>query len=420
MTFLEEPRPVGTVLITGAASGIGNSTAKLFASKNWRCILVDRDQERLQSLKTELDSQHSEFHQSYVLDLTEPQSIETLGENIPDLDALVNNAGVSHSGASALVSVEEQMPAKLLALNLAAPSCMVRACSSRLRPGARVVNVSSGAGLRAIPFRGLYSPSKAGLLAQTQALAKAKPEWTVTSLAPGFVRTELVQKLIEDGTLRISDALSKIPMGRLAESWEIANAVYFLAAQAPASMSGQNLSVCGGSSVYGGSQKLAKAAYHIMLPVAPVNLTVLSPLMPSWLVARQPSRSQMAFKKIDVYNGFVDGSACLAPVGQVMKAVQKAASNFFQIVNKGPTSLTLILPLRNVPWEHAGDLAAARMLVSTLAAEWGVKGLRINAIEAEDKVLSQDIWSILDFLSSAGAQYVTGQTLRLQEGNLKA
>jgi len=403
------------VLITGAASGIGKATAELFAHKGWRCVLLDRDLERLQQLQAQLVSPHPQAHLCRVLDLTDPAGIQALGQDLPELDALINNAGMSHSGASALASVDEEVPARLLALNLAAPARMVQACTHRLRTGARIVNIASGAGLRAIPHRGLYSPSKAGLLAQTRALAQAQPAWTVTALAPGFVRTELVQHLIDSGRLHPAEAVSKVPLGRMAEPWEMAQALYFLAAQAPAPLSGHTLAVCGGSSVYGGSQKLPQAEYDSLSPDTPLHLTTLGPLPPAWSSTGQTVEVSKTDASAPVYSGYVDGSACLVPDGQVLRAVQTAASHFLQRQTRGPASLTLLLPSRQVPWALAGDRAAARMLVSTLAAEWGAKGLRINAIEGADRVSPDHGWPLLRFMAGAGAQYLTGQTLCLND-----
>lgn len=406
-------RPTGSVLITGAASGIGKATAELFAEQGWRCVLLDHDQQRLLQLQAQLPGRVDQPHLCHALDLTDPAAIQTLGKDLPELDALINNAGMSHAGASALESIDEDMPARLLALNLAAPAHMVQACTQRLREGARIVNVASGAGLRAIPFRGLYSPSKAGLLAQTQALAQACPAWTVSALAPGFVRTELVQQLIDSGKLHPAEAVSKVPLGRMAEPWEMAQALYFLAAQAPAALSGQMLAVCGGSSVYGGSQKLPPAEVSSLAPDARLQLTALSAMPLAWSSAAPLDPSAVAAAPATVYRAYVDGSACLAPDGQVLRAVQAAAAQFFHRQGSGPASLTLLLPSRQVPWPLAGDSVAARMLVSTLAAEWGAKGLRINAIEGADRISPDQARPVLEFMAGARAQYLTGQTLRL-------
>lgn len=410
MPNFDRPEPSGTVLITGAASGIGHSTAVLFAQKGWRCVLLDHDAQRLQQLQAELESHHPQGHLGRAVDLCDLDKIEAIAKDLPILDALINNAGISHSGASALEPLNEKVPSSLLALNLSAPARMVKACESRLRVGARVVNTTSGAALRAIPNRGLYSPSKAGLLAQTRALAQVKPHWTVTSLAPGFVRTELVQRLMDNGKLDPAQAVTKVPMGRMAEPDEMAHALYFLGAQVPACFSGQQLVVCGGSSVYGGSQKLPAAEYKCVPNETPLHLLTPAPLPGSWSGIDAETHAFEA--SVPGYVGVIDASALLVPIGQILRATQQAAMTFFR-EQTAPASLTLLLPSRPVPWDQAGDLPAARMLVSTLAVEWGFKGLRINALEISDAVLPTDCLAMLRFVAGAYAQYMTGQTLCL-------
>lgn len=412
----------GTVLITGAASGIGRATAVLFAQNNWRCVLLDRQLDLLQQLQAELESCSPNGHLIRQVDLTLAAEIRSVLVDLPELNVLINNAGMSHSGASALELLDSDIPSQLMALNLTAPALLVEACESRLTTQARIVNLTSGAALRAIPNRGLYSPSKAGLLEQTRALAAAKPEWTVTSLSPGFVRTELVQNLIDTGKLHVSEALAKVPLGRMAEPTEIAEAVYFLATQVPAQFSGGNLIVCGGSSVYGGSQKLAPASYD--LPTAataatPTKLKTVSLNSDDWAEVRCDLERTSWAASGTFYEAVIDASALLAKAGQILKAVQKAAVDFFQ-QHATAASLTLLLPSRSVHWKHAGDLASAKMLVSTLAVEWGSKGLRINAIEVAENIRPTQFLPLIHFLAGTSSQYVTGQTLGFAHHHLGA
>ncbi|MDP9927868.1 SDR family NAD(P)-dependent oxidoreductase [Variovorax paradoxus] len=237
-----------TVLLTGAGAGIGRATALALARAGWRCVLVDVDAGALRRLEAAWPAD-AEPPMSLVADLTDAARIERLGHEVPPLDALINNAGLSAGGAEATSGHDDGTAARLLALNLAAPARMVQACAPHLRPGARIVNVASGAGLRAIPWRGLYSPSKAGLIGQSRALAQARPDWTVTTLAPGFVRTELVKRLIEGGRLDPAQAVSKIPLGRMAEPEDMAQALCFLASPGARVLTGQMLVLDGGSSV---------------------------------------------------------------------------------------------------------------------------------------------------------------------------
>ncbi len=122
-----------TVLITGAASGIGRDTARLFAGAGWQCMLVDNNQRALYLLGQSLPSPASAAHVLRTIDLTDSQQIASLGEGTPELDAIINNAGMSDTSNMPLAEQGEAQIGRLLALNLAAPaawSMRVPICSS--------------------------------------------------------------------------------------------------------------------------------------------------------------------------------------------------------------------------------------------------------------------------------------------------
>lgn len=408
------------VLITGAAGGIGRAAALRLAREGWRCVLVDADAGALERLEGDWPAMASR-PLSRVVDLTDADQIDALGRWVPELDALINNAGLSAGGAEATAGQADGSAARLLALNLAAPARMVQACASRLRPGARIVNLASGAGLRAIPWRGLYSPSKAGLIAQTRALARARPAWTVTALAPGFVRTELVQRLIDSGRLDPAQAVSKIPMGRMAEPEDMAEALCFLASPGARPLSGQLLVLDGGSSVCGGSQPLPATA-HAPLPFdakhRPQVDAVSSPhwreALDAWMHSHGPATGGRDVADADRYPAVVDGSLLAAAPGTLLETALPVARRF-AACHASLASLTLLLPPASpdTAWELAGDAEAVRMLVATLAAEWGARGLRINALATADDLSPADCLPLLDYLSGARAQFLTGQALML-------
>ena len=395
-----------TVLITGAASGIGRAAANQFAAQRWRCVLVDRDAEGLDRLIHDLPPPAEGAHQPCVADLTCSTDIQALAATVPALDALINNAGLSDSRNIPLAEQTSADLDRLLALNLHAPAALVQALAPRLGPGARIVNVASGAGLRAIPWRGSYSPGKAGLIAQTQALAHARPDWCVTVLSPGFVRTELVESLIAAGRLRPEGALAKIPLGRMAAPEEMAAALVFLANPAAAPLSGQILAVDGGSSIYGGSQALPPSTLSPLPQQTPLALKVEGDVPDLWL-AELPDQAALA------YPACLDTTPRHAPSGRVLQSVHAAATRFAARYPQ-QASLTLLLPTpAQVDWSQAGESAAARMLVATLAGEWGARALRINALEVPTDMAPACWEPLVHFIAGASAQYMTGQTLSL-------
>lgn len=394
-----------TVLITGAASGIGHDAARLFAAAGWHCVLVDNNAQALHALGRTLPSPDAAPHVLRAVDLTDRGQIASLRDGTPALDAILNNAGMSDASNTPLAEQSPAQMARLLALNLAAPAAVVDACAHLLKPGARIVNVASGAGLHAIPWRGAYSPSKAGLIAQTQALARARPEWCATVLAPGFVRTELVDGLIQAGRIKPENAVAKIPLGRMASPAEMAQALFFLASPGAAPLRGQVLAFNGGSSVFGGSQRFEPAALEPLPLDTPMRLEVCDGDGAPWQALAQAPSAQPH------YDACLELSPLSCDGPGLLHAVHAAAVRFASRYTQ-QASLTVLLPAtRPARWQDAGDHAAARMLVSTLACEWGGRALRINALEVPEDLDPQSLHPLLRFVCGPAAQYLTGQTL---------
>ncbi len=407
------------VLLTGAASGIGRAAALRFARDGWRCVLVDADGAGLDRLRGDWPA-HGAEPQMRVCDLTDAAQIARTAQSLPPLDALINNAGLSAGGSDALAGGEDDVngtAARLLALNLEAPARLVQACAPRLAPGARIVNLASGAGLRAIPWRGLYSPSKAGLIAQTRALARARPDWRVSALSPGFVRTELVQRLIDGGRLDPAQAVAKIPLGRMAEPEEMAEALCFLASPGAGVLAGQLLVLDGGSSVHGGSTALPPAERPMRPLALPTRLHALD-LDVAWRDALAARCGALAQPTGERYTAVVDGAALAAAPGRMLETVLHSARRF-RARHEAEASLTLLLGAAapDADWTLAGDAAAARMLVATLAAEWGAHGLRINALQPAAGTSPAACLPLLDYVAGARAQFLTGQVLRPGAGS---
>lgn len=395
-----------SVLITGAAGGIGRATALRLARAGRHCVLVDADAAALGRLQAEWPAE-APAPLALRADLTDRTCIEALGARLPPLDALINNAGMSAGGAEVLGGVDDGTARRLLALNLEAPAQLVRVCTPHLRADARIVNVASGAGLRAIPWRGLYSASKAGVIAQTRALARARPDWSVSALSPGFVRTELVQRLIDSQRLDLRQVLSRIPLARMAEPEDMAEALAFLASPGARSCAGQLLVLDGGSSVYGGSQPLPATQLPALPLDTPRALHCTHIESADWQVALAQLPTADAG-----YPAVIDGRALGARPGEVLSSVLEAA-RAFRAQHASQASLTLLLPAApaDVDWALAGDAAAARMALATLAAEWGACGLRINALAPAAGCAPADCLPLLDYASGARARFLTGQVL---------
>lgn len=385
------------VVLTGAASGIGRAAAEIFAAQGATCLLLDRDAEGLERVAAALPGTHHRL----ACDLTDPASFARIAALVAGLGrvrVVANNAGMSDPSGVPMAEQAAAQLDRLIALNLRAPAALIQALRPHMVPGARVVNVSSGAGLRAIPFRGAYSPTKAGVIGLTQALAVQAADLTATALCPGYVRTELVEGLIAAGRLDPAQAVTKVPMARMSSPAEMAQALVFLASPAAAPLSGQAVSYDGGSSVFGGS--ISFSADQAAAPVAMDLATRFAVTGAEALAALLPTDGD--------YEAQVDATALTAD--DAFAAVHAAAAQFAK-AGPRPASLTLLLPPAPADWIAAGTHAAAVMAIATLACEWGRSGLRINALELRGTVTPQALAGVLDWVGSARAQYLTGQVI---------
>jgi NAD(P)-dependent dehydrogenase (short-subunit alcohol dehydrogenase family) len=241
-----------TVLITGAAGGIGRATVNLFAQSGWRVIGVDRS-----AFGTDFPSDGF-FIQA---DISQPEALKAIVDRIRDittrLEALVNNAAIQIAKPILETSAEEwdltmasNLRSVFLGVKLAHP--LLKAAG-----GGSVVNVSSVHAVATSANIAPYAASKGGLLAFTRAAAIefAADNIRVNAVLPGAVDTPMLRAGLERGHLdgetlgqRLDNLAGRTVIGRIGAPEEIAHAIYFLADGEQSSfMTGQALVVDGGA-----------------------------------------------------------------------------------------------------------------------------------------------------------------------------
>lgn len=239
-----------TVLVTGASSGIGRSTAVLLSQLGAKVVLIGRNRDRLQETLAALEGRQ---HHAVPFDLTSLVEISPwlteLVETIGPLDGLVCSAGIS-----SLKPLRATTPAdfeKEMALNFhSAVALTVAFCRKRIRqPEASVVLVASVAGLRGSAARTSYSASKGALMAfaRSAAVELAPSGVRVNCVAPAYVKTEMYDAVASVLSPEKVEALVKAtqPLG-LGVPLDVAYAIAFLLAGTGRWITGSVLAVDGG------------------------------------------------------------------------------------------------------------------------------------------------------------------------------
>lgn len=245
-----------TVVVTGAAQGIGLAIARAFAERGDHVALCDLNLELAQQAARQLPDASA-----YAVDVSSEEQVAAvyrqLLEQRPGVDVLVNNAGLQY------IAPVQDFPLDkwnlLLGVMLTGPFLMAKyALPSMLaRQSGRIINISSVHGKLASPYKSAYIAAKHGLIGLTRTLAveTANQGITANAILPGAVRTSLVENQLpqlaaQDG---ISEQealqrhiLARQPLKRLLEPSEIADCALYLASASAAGITGESVSVSGG------------------------------------------------------------------------------------------------------------------------------------------------------------------------------
>ncbi len=223
---------MNTVVVTGAAQGVGLETVSLLAARGYRVILVD-----IQSVVVHVERLRAGGAQ--VAGLSGDVSSETfvqrlwqwIGHEYGAVDVLVNNAGIS------LIAAAEDTTAaqwrRVMDINLLGPFLLCKYLGAQMlqRRRGSIVNVASVAGLAGIGCRSAYNASKHGLIGLTKTLAG---EWggrgvRVNAVCPGWIKTDMDVADQGSGAYTDSDIVDRVPMARFASARDVAEAIAFLA-----------------------------------------------------------------------------------------------------------------------------------------------------------------------------------------------
>ena len=233
-----------TILITGASSGIGRTTAIECSKMGAKCIITARNKERLQHT---FDSLEGEGHMQIIADLTNVDDVNSLVSEIPIVDGLVNNAGIALTKLISFVRDEELE--SMFKINTYATFILTRQMlkKKKLNKKASVVIISSLASMVQSPGNAVYGMTKSAIQTFTRycALEMAGKKIRFNSVHPGMVNTEMVQGLILSQE-ELDKDMSSYPLKRYGKPEEIAWAIIYLLSDATEWVTGTSLVVDGG------------------------------------------------------------------------------------------------------------------------------------------------------------------------------
>lgn len=240
-------------VITGGSGAIGSTTAKLFLQEGAKVVLVDINEEALNSTKSSLDSENVSIFKANVTNAEEVQgyvnhTVETFGK----IDIFFNNAGVEGIVKPITEYPEEEFD-KVININIKGVWLGMKYVLPQMNEGGSIINTSSVAGLKGFPSMTAYVTSKHAVigLSRTVALEAAPRKIRVNTIHPSPVDNRMMRSLEEGYAPGQGEAVKKdfeesIPLKRYATNDDIAKAVLFLASDESQFITGSKLLVDGG------------------------------------------------------------------------------------------------------------------------------------------------------------------------------
>lgn len=235
-------------IITGSAQGIGYATAEVFAAQGAKVAVVDVNADMAQKSAAVLAA-GKDAAIGLGCDVTKFDQVEAVVKAVVEkwgkIDILVNNAGITKDNL--MMRMSEADWDAVLNVNLKGAFNFTKACIRPMMKAhyGRIVNIASVIGQEGNAGQVNYAASKGGLIAMTKSVARefASRKITANAIAPGFIHTRMTDVVPQEFKDKL---IEKVPLGRMGEPVEVANAVLFLSSDESSYITGHVLNVNGG------------------------------------------------------------------------------------------------------------------------------------------------------------------------------
>ena len=241
-----------TILVTGASSGIGKATAIACAEVGARVVITGRNVERLEATLLELKALDAARlgaeHLVIAADLTKAEERHALVEKVPELEGVVQCAGIGHRTLCKMIGEEDVR--EVMSTNMDAPILLQSELlqAKKIMKGASIVFVASAAATMPAMGNALYSASKGAILSYARCLALelAARKIRVNCISPTMVWTNLA--LVGATAEQLREAEQNYPLKRYGKPEDVANLAVYMLSDAARWMTGSNVEITGGAS----------------------------------------------------------------------------------------------------------------------------------------------------------------------------
>ena len=233
------------VLITGSSGGIGTALVNKFIDSQARIICTSSNQTNLDKLKTKYGN--SNYY--YLLDFSDSdllsKNIKIISNEHPDIDILINNAGVTSDNL--FLRMKETQWEEVVKINLNSNFYIIKEILPNMikRKSGNIIGITSVIAFTGNPGQANYAASKSALVSMYKSIALevSSRNIRVNSIAPGFIKTNMTDKLSD---LQTQEIMKKIPMKKLGKPEDVANTALFLSSDMSSYITGQTFHINGG------------------------------------------------------------------------------------------------------------------------------------------------------------------------------